>query len=201
MIGYLRGKLHHVGTDSIILDTNGIGYEVYMPLSAIQQLPNEGASVELFTHLNVREDAHTLYGFTKMADRDMFRVLISVSHIGPRIALAILEKMSVANIVESVELNDDLPYKAVSGVGKKTAERLLIELRDKVQGFSLDSDSEIEAEVSAGSVVREATEALVELGFSNREARQAALSARNEGAATTEQIVREALSRLSVKFS
>ena len=198
MIGYLRGIIRQIETDSILLDVGGVGYEVHMPLSAIQNLPIEGEPLEIYTHMHVREDTQALFGFSQIMDRDMFRSLITISKIGPRIALAILSDLKVSELIACVELNDTKSLEKVPGIGAKTAEKLLIELRDKVKRFPLDSTADTGTEISGGGTVREATEALVELGFSNREARQAVLSAYDSAeATTTQQLIRDALASLS----
>ena len=198
MIGYLRGIVRQIETDSILLDVGGVGYEVHMPLSAIQNLPKEGEPLEIYTHMHVREDTQALFGFSQIMDRDMFRSLITISKVGPRIALAILSDLKVSELIACVELNDTRSLEKVPGIGAKTAEKLLLELRDKVKQFPLDSTADSGTEITSGSTVREATEALVELGFSNREARQAVLAAYDSAeATTTQQLIRDALASLS----
>lgn len=199
MIGYLRGLIRQIGTEFIVLDVNGVGYEVHMPSSALQDLPDEGDPLELYTHLYVREDAQSLFGFHQIVERDMFRTLIMISKVGPRIALAILSDLKVPELINCVELNDTGSLEKVPGIGAKTAEKLLIELRDRVKHFPHDSADDSGTQVSTGGTVREATEALVELGFSHREARQAVLAARESAeGATTEQLIRDALASLSM---
>ena len=197
MIGYLRGLIRRIEPTSIILDVNGVGYEVHLPTSALQNLPQEGEMAELHIHLHVREDVQALFGFTQIAERDLFRTLITISKVGPRIALAILSELSVSELVACVQMDDTRPLEKVPGIGAKTAEKLLIELRDKVSQFPIEDSIDLEGGSSTGNSIIEATEALVELGFSNREARQAVLIARDNGKDTTEQLVREALSTLS----
>ena len=197
MIGYLRGLIRRIEPTSIILDVNGVGYEVHLPTSALQNLPEEGKMAELHTHLHVREDVQALFGFTQIAERDLFRTLITISKVGPRIALAMLSELSVSELVACVQMDDTRPLEKVPGIGAKTAEKLLIELRDKVSQFPIEDSIDLEGGAPTGNSIIEATEALVELGFSNREARQAVLIARDNGKDTTEQLVREALSTLS----
>ncbi len=198
MIGYLRGMIRQIEVASILLDVGGVGYEVHMPLSAIQELPKEGEPLEIYTHTHVREDTQALYGFSQINDRNMFRTLITVSKVGPRIALAILSDLKVSELIGCVELNDTRPLEKVPGIGAKTAEKLLLELRDKVKQFPVDSTDDSGTEVAVGGTVRDATEALVELGFSNKEARQAVLAVRDSAeTVTTEQLIRDALSSLS----
>ena len=198
MIGYLRGIIRQVETDSILLDVGGVGYEVHMPLSAIQNLPIEGEPLEIYTHMHVREDAQALFGFGQVVDRNMFRALITISKVGPRIALSILSELKVSELIACVELNDTRSLEKVPGIGAKTAEKLLLELRDKVKQFPLDNTTDGDTEIAGGGTVREATEALVELGFSNREARQAVLAAYDSAdATTTQQLIRDSLASLS----
>ncbi len=197
MIGYLSGLIRQINPPCILLNVNGVGYEVNMPMSEFQNLPPEGERAEIYTHLHVREDTQALFGFSQITDRDMFRTLITISNVGPRIGLAILSELKVAELVNCVQLNDTRSLEKVSGIGVKTAEKLLIELRDKVKQFPIESLVD-DDEMTVGNTVQEATEALVELGYSRREARQAILSAREStDANTTEQLILEALASLS----
>jgi Holliday junction DNA helicase RuvA len=132
LIGRIRGTLLEKQLTEILLDVNGIGYEISVPMSTLYQLPEIGQGLILHTHLAVREDAHVLYGFMAMAEKNLFRALIKVSGVGPKLALAILSGMAVDEFVRTVNANDVASLVRMPGVGKKTAERLIIEMRDRL---------------------------------------------------------------------
>src|SRR3989449_6761165 len=133
MIPFLDGKLASALPTQAIIDVGGIGYEVFIPLSSYDKLPAPGQPVRVLTHLHVREDAHVLYGFMSAAERDLFRLLVNnVSGIGPKLALAVLSGMSVTNFKSAVVNSDVAALAKISGLGKKTAERIVLELKDKL---------------------------------------------------------------------
>ena len=196
MIGYLRGSIRQKLASYVLLDVNGVGYEVNVPATVIQELADIDGQAELHIHTHVREDAYTLFGFTGQADRDLFRVLINVSKIGPRTALGILSEMKVSELVACVQLEDPRSLEKVPGIGKKTATRLLLELQDRVGQFPVDNFDVRDSSTGASNIVLEATEALIELGYSHRESRRAVLSIR-DNADSTEQAVVLALASLN----
>src|SRR5438874_4599983 len=133
MISFLHGKLIESLPTQVTVDVNGVGYEALIPLSSFDKLPSPGSEVKLLTHLAIREDAHVLYGFMTTQEREMFRLLINtVSGIGPKIALNVLSGMNVTALRGAVANSDVKALSQISGVGKKTAERIIIELRDKI---------------------------------------------------------------------
>lgn len=132
MIGRITGRLLSKHPPQITVDVNGIGYEIDVPMSTLYQLPATGADVTLYTQLIVREDAHLLYGFATEAERSLFRQLIKISSVGARTALSVLSGLSVAELHEAVRAQDSARLTRVPGIGKKTAERLLLELRDRL---------------------------------------------------------------------
>jgi len=136
MIARIEGTLLESGLTSAVVDVNGLGLELLLPLSTVETLPPEGSKVTLLTHFQVREDAMTLYGFATSQERDLFRLLVSaVSGIGPKLALNVLSSLTVGNFCQAV-LNGDLKMLSkINGIGKRTAERMIVELRDKVQGL------------------------------------------------------------------
>src|SRR5215471_16354186 len=137
MISFLHGKLIEALPTQVVLEVNGVGYEVLIPLSSYDKLPQPGQEVKLLTHLAIREDAHVLYGFMSAAERDLFRLLINtVSGIGPKIALNVLSGISVTAFRGAVANSDVKALSQISGVGKKTAERIVVELKDKVGASS-----------------------------------------------------------------
>ncbi len=161
MIGHLSGKLAAKNPPQILVEVGGVGYELNVPMSTFYALPATGAAVSLFTHLVVREDAHLLYGFASAEERSVFRQLIRVSGIGPRTALAVLSGMSVGDLAQAVALQDAARLVRIPGIGKKTAERLLLELKGKLAEAVGEPSTE-----RGGDVVN----ALVALGYSDKEA-------------------------------
>jgi Holliday junction DNA helicase RuvA len=168
MIGRLSGILLEKNPPQILIETGGVGYEVEVPMSTFYNLPAMGERVALFTHLAVREDAHLLYGFGTQAERRAFRQLLKISGVGARTALALLSGLSVTELAEAVTMQESGRLVKIPGIGKKTAERLLLELKDKLG-----------AEFAGGGVSRAAPassdvlHALLGLGYSEREAQQA----------------------------
>ena len=166
MIGRLSGLLLEKSPPSVLIDVNGVGYEVDVPMSSFYELPEVGAKVVLLTEFIVREDAQLLYGFVTAAERDTFRQLIRISGVGPRTALAVLSGMSVADLAQAVSLQESARLIKVPGIGKKTAERLLLELKGKLAP-ALPVAAGSAASIDAGAdIVR----ALIALGYSEREA-------------------------------
>lgn len=132
MFEYIKGVLEHATTESAVIDIGGIGYILFIPLSTYDGLPETGETVKLFTHFHIREDMQKLYGFVSEAERTVFRQLIGISKIGPKVALNVLSGVSVKDLVYSVQMGDSSKLKAVSGVGAKTAQRLVMELKGKL---------------------------------------------------------------------
>ncbi|HET6492787.1 MAG TPA: Holliday junction branch migration protein RuvA [Burkholderiales bacterium] len=165
MIGRLSGKLLAKHPPQILVDVQGIGYEVDVPMSTLYQLPATGAEVTLLTHLIVREDAHHLYGFATESERAAFRQLLRISGVGARTALAVLSGMSVAELQQAVRAQDSARLIKVPGIGKKTAERLLLELRDK-----LDLAGVMIPAAGAADSGNDIVNALLALGYNDREA-------------------------------
>ncbi|MFC4273726.1 Holliday junction branch migration protein RuvA [Achromobacter aloeverae] len=163
MIGRLTGTLVEKTPPTICVDVNGVGYEVDVPMSTLYALPELGARVSLHTHLTVREDAHLLYGFASLAERATFRQLIKVSGIGARTALAVLSGLSVADLAQAVTLQESGRLTRVPGIGKKTAERLLLELRGKLGADIGASPQQVPDSQS------DVLNALLALGYSEKE--------------------------------
>ncbi len=170
MIGLLRGKILAKQPPSLLLDVHGVGYEVDAPMTTFYDLPEVGAEVTLFTHLAVREDAHTLYGFIALGDRTLFRNLLKVNGVGARLALTILSGMSAQTFVACVQAGDADALVKLPGIGKKTAERLIIELRDRLEGMTPTESTPHKASMVAASPVEDAVTALVGLGYKPQEA-------------------------------
>jgi len=170
MIGLLRGKILGKQPPRLLLDVQGVGYEVDAPMTTFYDLPEVGTEVTLFTHLAVREDAHTLYGFTTLTDRDLFRSLLKVNGVGARLALGILSGMNASTFIAYVQGGDASALVKLPGIGKKTAERLIIELRDRLDAVAPASVVPGAPPVAASSPVDEAVSALVGLGYKTQEA-------------------------------
>lgn len=175
MITFLHGKLVEALPTQVIIDVNGVGYEVLIPLSSYDKLPSPGSELRLLTHLAVREDAHVLYGFMTPAERDLFRLLINtVSGIGPKIALNVLSGISVVAFRGAVANGDLKALSQISGIGKKTAERIIVELRDKVGPAGAWEASSAQRALSAeDQKINDAVLALIALGFKQVEAHDA----------------------------
>lgn len=198
MIHFLRGKLVEALPTQITVDVGGIGYEVLIPLSSFDKLPPRGDDIAILTHLSIREDAHVLYGFMTAAERDMFRLLINtVSGIGPKIALNILSGVNIAALRSAVAMGDVKSLSQISGVGKKTAERIVVELKDKIgKNVALEPAAGARPALSAGDQkFSDAVAALLALGFRQPEAHDAICGAQAllGTEAGVEQLVRAAL--------
>jgi holliday junction DNA helicase RuvA len=191
MIGSLRGRIASKTPPHLTVDVGGIGYELEVPLSTFFHLPAVGEEVRLLTHLVVREDAHTLYGFATEEERRLFRSLIKVSGVGPKIALALLSGISVTAFAECVQREDIAALTRVPGVGRKTAERLIVEMRDRLAPLPVVAGAQAPA-AAATSPESEAYGALVALGYRPAEAARL-LKAVGPGTHSTEELIRRAL--------
>jgi Holliday junction DNA helicase RuvA len=193
VIGFLRGRLAARQPPQLVIDVGGVGYEVEAPMSTFYGLPQVGAEVHLHTHLVVREDAHVLYGFGTDRERSLFRELIKVSGVGPRIALAILSGVTVDEFHRCVESHDVASLVRVPGIGRKTAERLVIELRDRLKGVAGEAFVPgAGAGGSAGAAQAEAFAALVALGYKPPEVTRL-LQKVDPSVSGTEELIRHAL--------
>ena len=199
MITFLNGKLVEALPTQVVVEVNGVGYEALIPLSSFDKLPQPGQPVKLLAQLIVREDAHTLYGFMSGAERELFRLLInSVSGIGPKTALNILSGMNVVAFRGAVASSDVKSLSQISGVGKKTAERIVVELRDKIGAAgALEAASAKHALSPDDQKTNDATLALMALGFKQIEAHDAVRAAQTMlgAAASVEQLVRACLKK------
>ena len=199
MISFLHGKLIEALPTRVTVEVNGLGYEALIPVSSYDKLPQPGQEVKLLTHLAVREDAHTLYGFVTKAERELFRLLINtVSGIGPKLALNILSGISVTAFRGAVANSDVKALSQISGVGKKTAERIVVELKDKVGAAGAWEAASAQRALSAeDQKVNDAVLALMALGFKQIEAHDCVRKAQSGlGAqATVEDLVRTCLKK------
>ncbi len=190
MIGSVRGKLTFKQAPAIIIECQGVGYEVETPMSTFLDLPSIGADLSLFTHLLVRQDAQILYGFATGSERSLFRTLLKVSGVGAKMGLGILSAMSVRDFHRCVEYEDAAMLTKIPGIGKKTAERLIIEMRDRIDTVSVaESTTTVAVEKGACS---EAVDALIALGYKQREVNKLVGSLDVDGK-SAEDIIRLAL--------
>jgi Holliday junction DNA helicase RuvA len=195
MIAQLAGALAYKSPEHLIVDVQGVGYQVLVSLNSFYRLPEPGHPVRLLIHTHVREDALQLYGFIDRAEKDLFLLLVGVSGIGPRLALNILSGTQSVELEEALEAGDLARLQAIPGVGKKTAERLVVELRDKVK--VLKGARGADDGRRAAGLDGEAVSALVNLGYRRVEAENAVRAARASGANEIEAVIRTALRRLS----
>ena len=191
MIGRLSGKLIEKQPPQIIVDVQGLGYELDVPMSTFYNLPGLGESITLFTHLVVREDAHLLYGFGSDDERRAFRQLLKISGVGPKLALSVLSGLSVADLAQTVAMQETGRLTKIPGVGKKTAERLVLELRDKLDHVPSVAGSSTTLKANSGDVLN----ALLALGYNEREAQWALKQIPND--LTVSESIRQALKQLS----
>ena len=188
MIGFLRGRILQRQAPHLLVDVQGVGYEVEAPMSTFYGLPEVGAEIMLYTHLAVREDAHVLFGFGTETERRLFRALIRVNGVGPRLALNILSGVSVENFVRCVRDNDSTALTRLPGIGRKTAERLVVEMRDRLDDAGGDAVTR-----SAPMTARdEALSALVSLGYKPPEAGRMLQAIKDTGISSAE-LIRRAL--------
>jgi Holliday junction DNA helicase RuvA len=193
VIGRLTGKLVAKQPPLLLLDVGGVGYEIEAPMSTFYKLPGVGETVTLQTHLTVREDAHLLFGFASSQEKSLFRELIKVSGIGPKLALAVLSGMGVEDFWETVRTGEFVRLTKLPGIGRKTAERLVVEMRDKAGAIETGAGATL-AVARPGTPLQEARSALNQLGYKPAEIQRFTDAVWKEGM-TTEQIIQEALRR------
>ncbi len=202
MIGRIKGRLIEKQPPMLLVDVNGVGYEINAPMSTIYQLPELENEVVLHTQLIVREDAQLLYGFYSKQERQLFRALIRVNGVGPKMALAILSGMSANEFIRCVHDGDTTSLIRLPGVGKKTAERLLVEMRDRLKDFDGEAQAStdrvrVESRSAGGhsSVTIEAESALVALGYKPAEASRA-IAKLDVAGLSSEEVIRQALKNM-----
>ena len=192
MIGRLQGKVIGKQAPDLLLDVQGVGYELLIPLNTFFDIPDIGETVTLHTHFVVREDAQQLYGFSRLEERSLFRNLIKINGVGPKMALAILSGMSVDEFVRCVRRDDIATLVKIPGVGKKTAERLLIEIRDKISSLAVESADKDSAGVDQ-DISLEAESALTALGYKPQDAAKMVSRVVDDSITNAEQLIRAAL--------
>ncbi len=201
MIAFLEGTLAEALPTQIVVNVQGVGYQVLVPVSSFERLPQPGAPVKILTHLAVREDAHVLYGFLTESERDLFRLLLHhVSGVGPKIALAVLSGLPTEMFKAAVVAGDISAISRINGIGKKTAERIVLELKDKVGiAAEWEASSAKNAPNEADSRLHDAVLALISLGYKQVEAHKAVRRVLDlsESTPTAEDLIRQALKILS----
>ncbi|MCC1496440.1 Holliday junction branch migration protein RuvA [Alcanivorax sp. 1008] len=199
MIGQLSGKLLDKRAPWLLIDVGGVGYEVEAPMTVFYQLPDIGANLQLYTHFVVREDAQLLYGFASRFERELFRALVKVNGVGPKMALAILSGMEAERLVRCIESQDSSTLIKIPGVGKKTAERLLIEMSDrlgKLDGAPVSLPG-LASVAMPSDAVSDAVAALESLGYRPKDAQAAVAKVADMDSMTSEQLIRQALKGLA----
>ena len=193
MIGYLKGKILSLSQDTALIETGGVGYEVLCSASAMSDLMGKDEG-EVYTYLQVREDGISLFGFSSPAEKNMFLKLVSVSGVGPKMGIAVLSGMDINSLAVAIASSDVKKLSTVKGLGKKTAERIILELREKVTASEAPAPSKGGASVlPADDGEEDAVVALMSLGFTRAESSRAIERAKSAGASTIEEIIREAL--------
>ena len=193
MIASLSGILARKSAESVIVDVAGVGYEVYTPLSTYMRLPDEGRAVSLNVYTHLKEDAIQLFGFLTSAEKEAFTLLISVSGVGPKLAKNILSGIEVAELASALSTGDVARLSAIPGIGAKSAERLVLELKDKVRTIAIASAGALK-----GSAAGDAVSALLNLGYKNAQAEDAVRKAKDKyPGAKFEELLRESLKGLS----
>lgn len=199
MIGRIQGILLEKQVPDLLIDVGGVGYEVLAPMSTCFRLPATGEQVLLHTHFVVREDAQLLYGFADKNERQLFRELIKVNGVGPKLALAILSGMDVDGFIRCVHEGDTASLVKLPGVGKKTAERLLIEMKDRLKAWELPASlpaATLQEQHAAADFVADAESALVALGYKPQEASRAIAKVQADDIDNSEELIRRALKNM-----
>lgn len=193
MIALLRGKLAYKSIDHVIIDVGGVGYRLFIPLSSFYSLPETG-EISLFTHTHVREDTLSLYGFQTVAEKELFVILISISGIGPKLAINILSHSPVNDLKTAIATSDIKRLSSLPGIGKKTAERLVLELKDKVGPATGASTSGAGSKnLPGGEMIADVVSALVNLGYKENQARKVLESMELSPELSMEQVLKGAL--------
>ena len=197
MIAHLIGKLIYKSPDHSIVDVNGIGYKIFTPLSTYYVLPKTGESVTLHIHTRVREDELKLFGFLTEEEQSIFEKLITINKVGPKLALGILSGMSPENLLTAIMSNDAVRLSAIPGVGKKTAERLTLEMKDKLSDLTFEMENQKDTEAPEGPY-EDALSALVNLGYKKPQAEKSLKSAYNKIGkdSSLEDLIKESLNNL-----
>jgi Holliday junction DNA helicase RuvA len=197
MIAHLKGQLIYKSPEHTVVDVNGVGYKVFTPLSTYYSLPKPGESISLLIHTRVREDELKLFGFLTKEEQTIFEKLITINKVGPKLALGILSGMSPADLLTAIKNNDAARLSAIPGVGKKTAERLALEMKDKLSDLGLEMEHRPDPSYPVG-FYEDALSALVNLGYKKPQAEKALKSAYNINGPDSllEDLIKESLNKL-----
>lgn len=201
MVSYVRGELVAIEEEKVIIDVNGVGFGIFMPAQSMNHLPQIGEEVRLHTYMNVREDAIQLFGFLTKDDLKVFKLVISVSGIGPKGGLSILSELSPDDLRFAVMANDSKAIAKAPGIGKKTAEKLIIELKDKLSIEDVlnkvdDSETIVTTSGASNQIQSEAVQALVALGYGNTESMKAVKKVQTDENTTVEELLKLALKNM-----
>jgi Holliday junction DNA helicase RuvA len=198
MIARLRGRLLEKAPEQIVVDVGGVGYQLFVSLNAFYRLPNPGVEIDLYVHTHVREDALQLYGFLDAAERALFLLLLQVATIGPKVALAVLSGMDTPDLESAIADGDARRLVAVPGIGKKKADLMILQLREKVKVLQQSrAAAAATSPARGGGDAAEAVSALVNLGYKQHEAERAVARAEESGSRALADLIREALRRLA----
>jgi len=197
MISHLNGILEHIDKDHVVIDVGNVGYKVHVPSTVLSRLPQTGDKVKLFTIQVVREDSVALYGFINKEERSLFSLFLSVSGIGPKLALALISGFTLDRLVAAIAQADVSLLSSIPGIGRKTAERIIVELKEKIsKAYALKP-----AELGLGmkgdqTIISDSIAALISLGYTPREARETIMRLNLESAGSVEEVIKEALKNL-----
>lgn len=197
MIARLRGRLLEKAPEQIVVDAGGVGYQLFTSLNTFYRLPNPGLEVDLYVHTHVREDAFQLYGFLDASERALFLLLLSVATVGPKVAIGVLSGMETEDLENALADGDTRRLVAVPGIGKKKAELMILQLREKVRVLRQSRAASATSAPRTGGDAEEAVSALVNLGYKQHEAERAVAAAEKAGTHALADLIREALRRLA----
>ncbi len=197
MITYIHGELTEISSANIVIEAAGVGYEIMMPVRMLASLPPIGSEVKIYTYQNVSENALDLYGFLSRDDLDMFKLLISVNGIGPKGGLSILTTASTDRLKLSIISGDDSLIKAAPGIGPKTAQKAIIELKDKISADDIVGNDQPDYTLAVSDQIKEAKEALISIGYSAAQATKAIASLGDVSGLDSEEILNRAIANLS----
>lgn len=197
MIAWLSGRLRHKATDHLILDVSGVGYQVAVPLSTLCGIPEDGKDVSLHIHTHVREDSLSLFGFLTEAEKNMFLLLLGVSGIGPKLALSILSSFSVQDLARSIQASDDSRLCTIPGIGKKTAARMVLELKDKMKLVVPAIPAPLSGPAVIPDDIEDVISALMNLGYKRPQVEETVKNVKHgRPGIKVEELIRETLSML-----
>ena len=197
MITYLNGSLEYIGQTSLVIDVNGVGYEVFCSIPTLESLRGEREKTKIYIHENIKEDTHDLYGFNNQEERELFRSLISVSGIGPKVGMQVLNTYESNEVIKLILDGDSKAISKVSGIGPKTAQRIILELKDSMGKLVVPDMDLLKTGLKDETAKSEAIEALESLGYSSTEAKKS-VEAIYDYKSSSEELIRKALSLLGM---